>query len=299
MYSDCIQNVNIAGCAYSLANNPNSGRFEVNVGMVTPDKLTSSSHNGNQNVSLNSNCTVDQKLVAVASQHNVTMVGEVRPHHQCPFDHGRSKNSPSINEPSVCTVKFTNRYWQDTGSGGTTRLVFISNREKFQKFCYWDTANDNGMVQISDCTDVEVGYLEIVFTAVIPILFSEPFNDSGDPKLTYDNHMKDVWYTQTYGCSYTDYMEQLIDKLILQQDHPVTHDRDDNRSVTKTVVSTASNHTIAAVPIPPHIYFVQANHNHDVADSSKTIGFLNHKQVNFTFVGQIGKFKSATILKPT
>ena len=58
MYSDYMQNVNIAGCAYSLANNPNSGRFEVNVGMVTPDKLTSSSHNGNQNVSLNSNCTV-------------------------------------------------------------------------------------------------------------------------------------------------------------------------------------------------------------------------------------------------
>ena len=80
-------------------------------------------------------------------------------------------------------------------------------------------------------------------------------------------------------------MEQLIDKLILQQDYPVTHDRNDNRSVTKTVVSTASNRTIAAVLIPPHMDFVQANHDHDVADSSKTIGFLNHKKANFTFVG--------------
>ena len=81
---------------------------------------------------------------------------------------------------------FTNRYWQDTGRGGTIRLAFISNGEKFQKFCYWNTSNDNGMVKISDCTDVEVGYLEIVFTAVIPILFSESFDDSGEPKLTYE-----------------------------------------------------------------------------------------------------------------
>ena len=66
-----------------------------------------------------------------------------------------------------------------------------------------------------ECTDVEVGYLEIVQTSVIPVLFGKILNKD---KLTYENHTKDVWYTEAYGYSYTTYMEQLIDELILQQD---------------------------------------------------------------------------------
>ena len=284
-YYDCMQIDNIADCTYVLANYPNSGSFGVDLGMVTPDKLTCSSHNGNHDVSLNSNYTVNQKIVAVAS-HNVTMVGEVQPHHQCSLGQNNPKNSTFMKVPSVCTVMFTNRYWQNTGQGATTYLVFITDGKKFRKFCLWNIFNASGMVQISECTDVEVGYLYIVSTVVIPILLSESFSDRGDPKLTYDNHMKDVWSTQTYGCSYLDYMDQMIDKLILQQDHSETNERDDNCLVMKTDVPTIYSRTVAAVAsVAPHIDLDGYDHNHDITDKSKTIGFLNHKQANFTFVG--------------
>ena len=103
MYSNCIESFDFAGCTYFCANNPNFGRYEVNVGDVTPDKIISSRHNWEQNVSLNPNCTVNQKFVAVASQHNDTVIGEVQPQHQCPyFDCTRSQSGMNTKVLSLC-----------------------------------------------------------------------------------------------------------------------------------------------------------------------------------------------------
>ena len=81
-----------------------------------------------------------------------------------------------------------------------------------------NTISDSGIANITECTDVEVGYIEIVYTVVIPVLLGKSFSNNVDPKLTYDNHTKDIWYTKTYGYSYTTYMEKLIDNLILLPD---------------------------------------------------------------------------------
>ena len=77
-----------------------------------------------------------------------------------------------------------------------------------------------------------MGFLQIVYISIVPVLFDKPFNVNVDPKLAYDNYMKDVWYFQAYGCSYTAYMNQLIDTLILQQDHMKTLETEGNRPVT-------------------------------------------------------------------
>ena len=98
--------------------------------------------------------------------------------------------------------------------------------------------------------------------------------------------MKDVWYSQTYGCSYTKYMYQLIDTLILQQDRLDTHKTEGNRSLNKAVAPTVRSRTVAAaVSIPPHIDCDLTNTNHDFNDNTKTIGFLNHGLADFTFIG--------------
>ena len=171
MYYDNIAVSNFAGCTYFQANNPSLGNFEVDVGMVTQYSMTTGSYSGNQNVSLNSNCFMNQKVAAVASQHNNVIVGEVQPHHQCPyFDYHRSQSRTYTNSCAWCTLMFTNRYWQDTAKGSTSHLVFISDGGKLKKFCFWNTFSDNGRVEITDCTDVEVGYLEIIYTSVIPVL---------------------------------------------------------------------------------------------------------------------------------
>ena len=64
---------------------------------------------------------------------------------------------------SLCTVMFTHKYWQNIPEGCVSYLVSISDGEKFQKFCFWNVFNDSRIIKITDCTDVEVGFLQIVY----------------------------------------------------------------------------------------------------------------------------------------
>ena len=200
MYSNCIESFDFAGCTYFCANNPNLGRHEVNVG-------DSGRYHWEQNVSLNPNCIVNQKFAAVASQHNDTVIGEVQQQHQCPyFDCTRSKSGMNTKVLSLCTVMFTNKYWQNIAKGCVSYLVFISDGEKFPKFRFWNVFKDSRIIRITECTDVEVGFLQILYTSIVPVLFDKSFNLNVDPKLAYDNYVKDLWYSQAYGCSYATYM---------------------------------------------------------------------------------------------
>ena len=181
---------------------------------------------------------------------------------------------------------FTNRYWQDTAMGSKTYLIFISDGGNLQKFCFWNTISDSGIANITECTDVEVGYIEIVYTVVIPVLLGKSFSNNVDPKLTYDNHTKDIWYTKTYGYSYTTYMEKLIDNLILQQDPEMVVEADNSHLDNETVLSDGRCRTnTACVSLPPHISVVTDGIHQDVNDSSKNRGFLNHGPANFIFIG--------------
>ena len=186
MYSNCIQNPDFAGCTYGNANNPDSGRCKLNVGDFAPASVNSGTCNWKQDVSLNSNCAVNQKYVAVSSQHYDTIIREVQPRHQCPYsDQANTQKCMNTNVLSLCTVMFTNKYWHNTAKGCISHLVFISNEENLKKFCVWNIFDGSGVVQITDCTDVEVGFSEIIHTSVVPVLFDKPFNADVDPKLTY------------------------------------------------------------------------------------------------------------------
>ena len=128
----------------------------------------------------------------------------------------------------------------------------------------------------------------------IPILFDKPFNVNVEHKLAYDNYTKDVWCFQAYGCSHTAYVNQLIDTLILQQDHMKTLKTEGSRPVTETIAHTVHSRSAAAViSLPPHIDIDSSGISRDFNDNSKTIGFLNYEVANFTFIGpdrQIQKY---------
>ena len=287
MYSNCTESFDFAGCTYFYANNPSSGSCEVDIQEVPPDEINSSSHNWEKNVSLNPNCTVNQKYAAVASQHHNAVIGEVQPQHQCPyFNYARSQRGMNTKVLSLCTVMFTNKYWQNIAEGWVTYFGFISDGGKFQKFCFWKVFNNNRIVEITDCTDVEGGFLQVVYTSIIPILFENSFNMNVDHKLAYDNYMKDIWCFQTYGCSYMVYMNQLIDTLILQQDHMETLKTEGCRPVTTTIAQTVHSRSVAAVlSLPPHIDIDSPGISRDFNVNSKITGFLNHKVADFTFIG--------------
>ena len=114
------------------------------------------------------------------------------------------------------------------------------------------------------------------------MLFGKSFSSNVDPKLTYENHTKDVWYTKTYGYSYTTYMEQLIDNLILQPDLCMVAEVDHSHLVNETVSPTVRCRTNTAfVSLPPHIDIVTDGTYRDINDSSKNRGFLYHETANF------------------
>ena len=122
------------------------------------------------------------------------LIGEVQPHHQCPhFNYNRgSQSRTDTGLITWCTILFTNRYWQDTATGSVTYLIFISDGKNLQKFCFWNIISGSGIANITDCTDIGVGNLEIVHTSVVPVLFGKSFNNGTDPKLAYENHTKDI-----------------------------------------------------------------------------------------------------------
>ena len=81
----------------------------------------------------------------------------------------------------------------------------MSDGRKFQKFCFGDVNSDSYVINIVRCTSVEVGYF--LMSTSIPVLFNSSFNHHINPGLIYKNHMKDVWYHELYGYSYTTHME--------------------------------------------------------------------------------------------
>ena len=100
MYSDCIVFSDFSGCTYYYVNNPNLGIFENNIGNATPHVMATCRLNGKKNVSLNSNCFDNQEVAVIASQHNNILVGEVQPHHQCPyFNHNKGSQSSTYTGP--------------------------------------------------------------------------------------------------------------------------------------------------------------------------------------------------------
>ena len=78
----------------------------------------------------------------------------------------------------------------------------------------------------------------------------------------------------------------MIDTLILQQDHGKTLETEGNHPATEAIARTVHSRNAAAIiSLPPHIDIDSPNICHDFNDNSKTIGFLNHEVVNFTFIG--------------
>ena len=288
LYSDYCESFDFSGCTYYHVNNPSLGIFEDNTGKLTPCDINLGKLNGKQQVSLNSSCFDNQHVAATASQYVNPLIGEDQPHHQC-HNVGHHRGSQSRTDVGIftwCTIMFSNKYWQDTATGNKTYLIFISNGGNLQKFCFWNTTSDSGIANITECTDVEVGYIKIVSTVVIPVLLGKSFSNNVAPRLTYDNYTKDIWYTKTYGFSYTTYMERLIYNLILQQDSEMVSEANDSHHGRETALfDVRCRSNTACVSLPSHINVVTEGVVQDFNDSSKNRGFLNHGPAKFIFIG--------------
>ena len=256
MYANCAEFSDYSACTYYHVNNPYLGSVHNSTGAAAPDGVNTCSTMGKPNISIYPNCFGNRKSAAAASQHNIniSLTGKVQPHHQC-FHSGNNRGSKIGTDEGIitwCTIMFTNRYCRNTVTGDISQVIFISDGLNLQKLCLWNTDNISGMTTIRDCIDVGVGYLEILYTTDIPVLFPKPCISNVSAKLTYENHMKDKWYTETYGYSYTTYVEQLIDMLIQQQEGSKVAHATDNHIVSGNESYAVRGRT-AVASLPPHM----------------------------------------------
>ena len=180
-----------------------------------------------------------------------------------------------------CTVQFMNKYWADTEVN--TSLVFISDGDSFQKFCYWNQKVGSNEIMISECKGEALGFLQVSHTVQILINFNV-CHDS-NPKLAFDNFVKDCNSKNLGFQSYSEYMCHIIDAMIEQIDENTSNDATGRQTVMGAVESTAVRRHIS----PDHICH-QFDASPDVVirdfhDQTKTRGFLAHTSMEFKFIG--------------
>ena len=210
---------------------------------------------------------------------------QVRPHHYGILHNTvQGHTTKTRGEVHTCTLSFTNKYWINTELGYIRYLVFISDDNHIRNFYFWDTVNA-GTAKIIECHGVEVGYIETWYTAYIPILFYHIVDANTEPARVFKDYEKEQLCLEVHGMSYTEYMEILIDKLIIQQDK--------NSNITDTLV-IASEASVSVAHPPPVTVFTSDPDTiectsemvtQDFNDPSKTVGFLSHKSNDFCFIG--------------
>ena len=212
----------------------------------------------------------------------------VRPHLN-PTNWGKVDDNPITmgTEVNMCTVSFINRYCFDTGNGHYSHLVFISNEQNIRKFYVWEYNNPDQIARLSECSEIQVGYIEILYSICIPIKFLGEAGVGLDPKLAFEQYQKDMWCYETYGHSYTVYVETLIDEMIDQCDHVIPQVTD----LTAGVITKRGSNPHCRpcpcnifTPSPEQLPFPDAV-THDFNDQDKTRGFLAHESLKFTFIG--------------
>ena len=174
-----------------------------------------------------------------------------------------------------------NKYWADTDLN--TSLVFISDGDSFQKFCYWNQKVGSNEIMISECKGEALGFLQVSHTVQILINFNE-CHDS-NPRLAFDNFVKDCNSKILGFQSYSEYMCHIIDAMIEQIDENTSNDATGRQTVMGAVESTAIRRHIS----PDHICH-QFDASSDIVirdfhDQTKTRGFLAHTSMEFNFIG--------------
>ena len=215
-----------------------------------------------------------------------TPVREVRPHHDFPTANGHKNNNKPHGEIHKCIVSFTNKYYVNTDSGMIRYLVFISNHRNINKLYFGDTYFGQNTAIILECHGVEVGYLELYCQICMPIMFYTSYSEHNAPRFVVEDYKKDQFFYELYDISYTEYMQKLIDTIILQQESlPCVVDTVDYADKSSYSV-TYRRPVVVFTPEPDTLGSTSDVTSHDHNDTNKTLGFLSHESCDYSFIGR-------------
>ena len=81
------------------------------------------------------------------------------------------------------------KYW--LGTDINTHLVFLSDGNVVNKFCYWNHNLYSNQITITECKDEVMGHLQVSHTLQVWIKFCE--NQKSQPKVVYEEYVKDLY----------------------------------------------------------------------------------------------------------
>ena len=82
----------------------------------------------------------------------------------------------------------------------------MADLENNKKFYYLNIHSTNNIVTVAECSSVEVGYLQVWYTICTWTVFCSNPTKLPDPQLACEDYMKDIFSTNLYYRSFTEYM---------------------------------------------------------------------------------------------
>ena len=180
----------------------------------------------------------------------------------------------------------------------TTVFIVLLYRAGYQpRFAYFVKYWDFSDVQLFACNCLPPGILSFIYTEYLTIHwchangtngFVSNIIDENDPKMVWQGYQKDCFLNNTFGVTYEQYMEDIIDKLLEHND---------------VVSSTSENEVDSLASVPAYGTEVKENLNrsHDVVNvdwtivqngsdsdinfSDKKLGYLAKQCTDFVFIG--------------
>ena len=243
----------------------------------------------NQNTSLYpGNLANQNQYVSTANLRGFELVETMTPQHKTHIRAKASRNvNTSHNEVKLCTVNFTNKYWLNTEQKHCKYLVFISNEENIRNFYYLEYDNLSQVARLSDCTNEQVGYIEIMYSIHLPIQFFGEVRVGLHPKVAFEDYNKDIECYQRYNCSYTERVQTMIDKMIDQCAQTPSNTVNITNVPAKTWDSSTDRHLRpnTVITLSPDHFTMPDAVTCDFNDHTENRGFLAHDNLQFTFIG--------------
>ena len=127
-------------------------------------------------------------------------------------------------------IQFTNRQFIDHNTGGSVLLVLIQEVEnKDNSGFYVMHANQyDHKVLFYSCIEPPTGCLQILHSCIVPlcdshvaVIFNFEVHTKAilqESKVAYDDFRKECYSQQHYGLSYTEFLQNMIDELIVVQE---------------------------------------------------------------------------------
>ena len=190
-------------------------------------------------------------------------------------------------------------FHNENGYASTIVYICQSDHDSIWGFYLWDYNQLLGRYGLHKLQKLPEGYIEIAYTVISDIVCCRNTKHELNPKVIYEDYCKDIFTRQCYNCSYTSYLQLIIDRLCDSNCKVLsTHDRDDleldvpeyvctlaadddvtNINTNNITLQEPENNSLGKVVTPSQ------GKMYDFNDNSRDIGFLPQMPTDFEFIG--------------